>query len=49
MVGGWNFANCLHPGNPINLVTGTRVFPCIVARGYDQLCGWIGMRWERKA
>lgn len=37
---------CLHPTMPLNLVTGTRKFPCVIARGYDQLCGYMGTKWE---
>lgn len=40
--------NCIHPLLPINLVTGERRFPCMIARGYDQLCGWLGAKWEYK-
>lgn len=40
--------NCIHPLLPVNLVTGERKFPCIIARGYDQLCGWLGQKWEYK-
>jgi len=34
--------NCKNPQLPINLVTGDRVFPCVVVRGYDTLCGPMG-------
>lgn len=39
---------CVNPALPVNLVSGTRKFPCVIARGHDELCGWIGSRWEPK-
>jgi hypothetical protein len=46
--GGWIWANCLHPALPVNLVTGQKVFPAVVTRGYEELCGWLGRMWEHK-
>lgn len=40
--------NCIHPLLPVNLVNGERKFPCMIARGYQELCGWLGERWEPK-
>lgn len=40
--------DCGRPGQPINLVNGRRVFPAIIARGYDELCGSAGKFWERR-
>lgn len=37
---------CVQPDLPVCLVTGKRKFPCIIARGHDQLCGWMGLKWE---
>jgi hypothetical protein len=31
---------------PINLINGTRIFPCFIARGYEGLCGEKGRFWE---
>lgn len=42
------FKLCAHPLMPINLVTGGRKFPCVIARGYDALCGPMGAKWEFK-
>ena len=44
----WDAADCLRPGLPVNLVTGLRRFPCIIARGYPQLCGPVGAAWESR-
>lgn len=44
----WDYAKCVHPLNPLNLVTGQKVFPCVIARGFDQLCGWMGVKWEKR-
>lgn len=41
-------ALCKDSELPVNLVTGDRIFPCIIARGYDQLCGPLGRRWKYK-
>lgn len=38
-------SNCKHPDLPINLVDGGRIFPCVIARGYKQLCGPLAARW----
>jgi hypothetical protein len=38
--------NCLHPELPKNLINGDRAFPALIARGYDDLCGPIGAKWE---
>lgn len=43
-----DFARCERPGLPLNLVTGTRAFPAIIARGYEPLCGPEGLFWERR-
>lgn len=40
--------DCIHPILPLNLVTGERKFPCIIARGYEQLCGPLGAKWQRR-
>lgn len=48
IVGQWNYANCTYTLNPINLVTGRRIFPCVISRGFDQLCGWKGVHWEKR-
>lgn len=45
---GWDGALCTHPALPINLVTGERVFPCIIARGFDGLCGPTARYFEPK-
>lgn len=37
---------CKHPELPMNLVDGSNKFPCIIARGYNQLCGPLGLRWR---
>lgn len=39
-----DWAKCTHPALPVNLVNGRRVFPCVIARGYQELCGPTG-RW----
>jgi hypothetical protein len=39
---------CLAPKLPINLITGDRRFPCIIARGYDALCGVAAQHWEKR-
>lgn len=41
-----DYAQCVNPWLPVNLVTGQRRFPCIIARGYDALCGPLGQKWE---
>lgn len=37
---------CRRPGLPLNLASGKTAFPCIIARGYDELCGPVGQYWE---
>ena len=46
--GDWDAAKCKHPLLPINLVTGERQFPCVIARGYEQLCGPAGRYWVQR-
>lgn len=48
MVGGWTYSNCKSPHLPVNLVTGSNVFPCYIARGYEQLCGPLGRLWRAR-
>lgn len=45
---GIDWAKCEQKEYPINLITGSHKFPCIIARGYSELCGFEGRFWERK-
>lgn len=47
-LGNWTYANCTNPELPVNYVTGERVFPCVIARGYEQLCGVLGGKWQAR-
>lgn len=45
-LGTWTYATCTHPALPVNLVSGRRVFPCVITRGYEELCGRSGVRFR---
>jgi hypothetical protein len=48
LMANWLQATCVRQNLPVNLVTGERKFPCIIARGYVELCGPLGVFHERR-